>query len=144
MMPIWHIFFGALASIVLYLLEIDLILILIFFLASWFIIDLDHVLFYSVKYRNINPFKFWKVSLGKKTFRQDKKYKKPVWIFHSLEFLLILALLSFFNKIVFFVFLGFLFHLVFDWANLIYQKKQIHYKVSLIYTLINNRKLKSL
>ena len=143
-MPIWHIVFGAIASFILFLVGIDLLPVIVFFLSSWFLIDLDHAFYYVVKTKNFNPFKFWKISSSKRSLRKDPNVKKPIWIFHNVEFLLLLLIFSFFFKIVFFVFLGFLFHLFFDWIEMIYNKSKVYCKLSLISTLVKNKNKKDL
>jgi hypothetical protein len=145
MMPRWHFFFGLLASFVLYLSGFNLIHISIFFLASFLIIDLDHVPRFIFKEKSINPFKFYSWSLTKKnawrglSIAQKRSYKRPIFFFHNLETLLLLLLLSSLLPILYFVLAGFLFHLVTDLIYQHFQKEEKHYKISLIYTLVINR-----
>lgn len=139
MMPIWHILLGLFASLILFFSGIDLLLISIFFFSCWLIIDLDHVFYYMFKTKQINPLKFWTDSLEKKPLRKDKDVKKPIWVFHSLECLSFLLIFSFFSEFILFLLLGFIFHLIFDWIEIIYKKQEFYYKMSLIYTMVKNK-----
>jgi len=79
----------------------------IIFLSS-ILIDFDHILYYAK-----NNFK---------TFRADFKNKTPhLYIFHTLEFILLLIALSLFSEIFIFILIGCFFHISLD--ILIYLKK---------------------
>ncbi len=150
MMPRWHFLFGLLASLVLYFFGFNLINISIFFLASFLIIDLDHVPRFIFKEKSINPFKFYSWSLHRRDVwlglsrAQKRSYKKPIFFFHNIETLLVLVLLSPLLPLLYFVLAGFLFHLITDLIYQHFQKEEKHHKLSLIYTLLNNKNKKSI
>jgi hypothetical protein len=89
-------------------------------LFSSIFIDFDHYLYYVLRKKNLSLRKAysWFVRNGKKygkiPKRHKKKYYLSILIFHGIEPLLLLIILSFFSKIFFFIFLGFLLHLFSD------------------------------
>lgn len=118
-----HTLFGLVFAFVIWILfpQVNFLSALIIFFSS-VLIDIDHFLFYVFKEKDTS------LSLRKAVdwFLKQTKSPKPFsTIFHSVEFLLILAILSFYSKIVFFIFLGFVFHLITDIVFL-YIKGDIH------------------
>jgi len=107
---------------------------IIFFL-SGFLIDFDHCIEYSISKKDLNPFNAYKHNMDR--YRKNKKIiQKGEWndkiylhIFHTLEFILLLGILSFFSKIIFFVFLGVLFHTLLDFSSFSYYKIKYNRKV---------------
>lgn len=145
MKPSWHVFLGLIASSGLYLFNIDLIYILIFFISSFFFIDLDHVPRFVIKKRSLNPIKFFqehsfsKDNWNKLTRKQQEAYKKPIFFFHNIETLLVLLIISYFYYPIFFVFIGFVFHLICDLIYQHYHNHEKHYKLCLVYTIVKNK-----
>ena len=148
MHPKHHILLGTILSIICYLYfnNITLIPALVIWFSSWLIIDLDHVIRYTIKTKNINPIKFLKWSKQKEqkwkklTKKQKEKYKYPIFIFHNIEILIILLITALFFNMFFWVFIGFLFHLILDEIHLIYNNEKISTKISIIWILIYNSK----
>jgi hypothetical protein len=121
MNPPWHVFFGGLFSIFLFFLfpEIEMInLFLIFF--SSILIDVDHYLFYIYEKRGFSLRKAYAYFINhKKKWKNSerdsrKTFPTSFFIFHGLEVLLLLFALSFFFKPLYFIFIGFSFHLCLD------------------------------
>jgi hypothetical protein len=95
--------------------------VIIFFLAG-FLIDIDHIIEYGIARGDFNPWNAYKnlvtefkhkkscINNGK---TPNKAYRR-FHIFHSIEFIFLLGIVGFFSKIFFFVFLGFLVHIIFD------------------------------
>ncbi len=145
MMPKWHFLLGLIVSSVLYLFGFSLLEASLFFSASFFLIDLDHVPRFILKERSINPISFYRWSCERKvkwlklSQKEKSKYKKPIFFFHNIETLIILFFITIFYPLVLLILLGFLFHITTD---LIYQhfcKEEKQYKMSLIYTLVKNK-----
>ena len=120
MLPKWHFLYGYVFSIVLvYFFDFSLFAGLVVFLSSVFI-DLDHVLIYFLKTKNLNPWKFYSWSIERKekfdlvSFEKRKDFKRPHYIFHGIEFLVLLVLLSSLNIFFYWILLGVSFHLVLD------------------------------
>lgn len=105
------------------------------FLIAGIAIDIDHLFFFTIKHRTINPVKW--TEIGKK---MREKMQPGLYILHSPEFNLILMLLSFYNGIVYVIFLSNLIHVLLD----IYEHYQYHRnffwmkKWSIIYSSIYN------
>jgi hypothetical protein len=100
----------------------------IFFFLAGFLIDVDHNIEYALANKNLNPFKAYKDLLRMCEKSKDlidkgrlplKDYRR-FHIFHSLEFIFLLAIFSFFNKIVFLIFLGIFIHVILDLIDYFY------------------------
>lgn len=150
MMPKWHLLFGFILSYVLvYFFNFSIIYGVIVFLSSVFI-DLDHVLVYFLETKSLHPKKFWEYSISKKakwdnlTISEKESLKRTHFIFHGIEFILILILISIFVKILFLVLAGVLFHMVCDLIYLLYSGEHVSFKVSQFWLWHRNRSKKSL
>lgn len=93
--------------------------VLIFFFSS-FLIDVDHYTYYVLLEKDLSLKKAYKwfvmkrkklISLPKS---ERKKHAKGILIFHGTESLILLLTLSYFYHPFFFIFLGFLVHLIED------------------------------
>lgn len=137
MRPLGHILLSLAFSFILFLFKIPLIDILLFFFSSFFLIDLDHVPRFILKYRSLNPLKFYKKCIEEENSKQNQT--KPVFFFHNVETLVLLSIFSLFFPKVFFIFSGFLFHLCIDLIYIHIQRDHKYYKLSLILTLVRNK-----
>jgi hypothetical protein len=121
---------------------------LIVFLSNIFI-DIDHFFYYSLKNKKTFSIKSFKESYSwyksKSKFFNNlkkeelKKYYFGFYIFHGIEFLLLVFILSFFNKFFFFIFLGIGFHYTFDLIYALKEKWPLQ-KFSWIYSFIERKK----
>ena len=147
MLPKYHILFGLIFVAILYLIfpSISVLGLIIIFLSS-VLIDVDHVLYYSFKKRNLNPIKAYKWYMErlkefKKLSREQRRNFHPgFYLFHGVEWLILLFFLGTYLPFLFFIFLGFSFHLLLD---IIYEFYDIHttYKMSLILNRCKYKKL---
>lgn len=152
MKPYKHLIYGTIFSIFLYLIfpKLGLINIAIFWFSSWFIIDFDLIILYIIKKRSLNPKKLIEYKKKQKKLwsslspKEKDEYKYNIRIFHNLEIIVILTLLSVILPSLIFVVLGFVYHMIFDLVDLSDKKENILKKVSLIYVLIENKKRKEL
>tara|TARA_Y100000310_G_C20631812_1_gene789057 strand:+ start:411 stop:863 length:453 start_codon:yes stop_codon:yes gene_type:complete len=118
MFPKYHIIINLLISLPL-LFIINPFFILIFFLSS-FLIDVDHYLYYIVQENSFSLKKAynWFVIRDSKwrklSIKERRKHAYSIVIFHGLEIIAILSLLSAFYYPFFFIALGFFVHLVED------------------------------
>ncbi len=147
MHPKEHIIYGGLFAIICFFLFdiIGLIEALIIWVSSWFIIDLDHAIRYSVKTGNFNIVKFckwskkrgevWKLLPGHK----KKEHQHPIFIFHGIEALIILFLLGLIWNIFNWILIGFIFHLILDLVSLYIDNENVLYKMSVILVFFRNR-----
>ncbi len=123
MYPTQHILAGLLFSAVLLLLypTIGFLGAVIIFLVS-FGIDVDHYFFYIFKKRDFSFQRAYQYSIeqGKIARAQGKQYSAPLNIFHTVEALLMMGILSLYNRIMLFIFLGALFHFILDFWYTVY------------------------
>ncbi|MEK6817340.1 MAG: hypothetical protein AABX80_00920 [Nanoarchaeota archaeon] len=143
MLPKYHILFGFLFALFLFLI-FNFIGLFGFFIifASSVLIDIDAYLNYiftkkdfslrnAIKYLSEKRRKAINLSKEKKT-----KIQSMIRVFHGVEVLLILFILGIFvNKIFLFIFIGFSFHLFLDLIEMIYYKFRIA-KISTLYDFI--------
>jgi hypothetical protein len=123
---------------------------LIFWISSWFLIDLDHAVRFTLLKRSVNPFRFLvnsvkekkKIISSVKSGKRDFAY--PFFMFHSVEVVVVIFILGNYFSVLFYVALGFLFHLIYDWFNLAKAGLDVFSKVSIIYLIIRNKNKKSL
>lgn len=117
MLPKVHIILGVLFSVLVWqLFQTTLLQAIIIFLAS-FLIDVDHYLDYAYHKRDIslkNSY-FWNKNL-------PIDHKALLHIFHTIEFFILIAILSIFYKFFVLILLGFLFHSIFDLSEILRAK----------------------
>ena len=135
MLPKWHILFGAIFSMLVYFIfNINLFQVSLIFLASIFI-DFDHYLFYVFRKKDFNLKRayIWHKSL-------PKDHKPLMQIFHTIEFFIIIFLLSFIWIGFLFILIGLLLHSIIDLIDMIYSKKFNGREFSLIRYLVRDKK----
>jgi len=141
--PSYHIFFGFLFSIFLLFLfpEIGVKNLTMLFLAA-VLIDVDHYLFYIYQKKDFNLRRAYDYFIANK--KKWKEFGKigncplpsQLCIFHGLEVLLVVFILSFFFNPLYFVFIGFSFHLLLDLAEQAVYSDKIK-KVSIVSDFLN-------
>jgi hypothetical protein len=149
MLPKYHILFGIIFIAILHFAfpSISFLELSIIFLSS-VLIDVDHVLYFFLKKGSLNPTKAyrWYMERRKNFNKLPREQKKQTYsgffLFHGIEILTFLFLLSNYIPILFFVFLGFSFHFFLDIIHEIYDKGTID-KSSLLWNYHRFRKLKS-
>jgi len=99
----YHFFVGLIISLILYPLY-GLNVLIIFF--ANLLIDIDHYILYIFKFKSLDV-----VRAHNYFFNEEKPF---LLFFHTVEFLLVLLLLSFYSKLAFFVLIGALAHLLLD------------------------------
>ena len=145
MLPKYHIIFGFLFSLILFLIfpSINIFEVSIIFFSS-FLIDVDHYLYYVFKNKIFSINKAYNYFFEKRKKLLAKNLKEKIvnqanplmYIFHGIEVLLIFFILGLFvNKIFLFIFMGFSFHLFLDVLEQIYYGFRIA-KISLIFDFI--------
>jgi hypothetical protein len=151
MYPRYHIIFGFILSIVLFLVfpAINLIGAGIIFLSS-FLIDADHYIYCLFKKRDLNFSHALKhfIDARKKISRMPKSKRKDYYsgfcFLHGIEILIIFLLLGIsLSRYFLFVFIGFALHIVLDISEELYYHQRID-KISLIYDWFKFKKLKVL
>lgn len=84
----------------------------IFVLIGGIFIDVDHYLLYYSWFKKTNFLKAYKYFI--KFNRYPEKFLNAFCLFHSIEFLILLVVLSFFFESVFLITIGVTFHYIFD------------------------------
>jgi hypothetical protein len=145
MLPKWHVLIGLLVTILLKLTtSIEPLLLLAFFLAT-FLIDIDHYFFFVLRKKNFDPFSSYNWFIEKEKeylripFNERQRYKKPVMIFHGIEFWALLVLLSFASEVFIMIFWGIMVHMLADFACLFLKNEPFYQKFSQIWLCIENR-----
>lgn len=132
MLPLAHLFLGLIFVIILKFLASLTIAQLTIIFASLFLIDIDHWFVYLFKKRDFNPVNAYRWFLS---FQKLKKKPKFLCIFHTIEFFILMILLSLKYQIFQFILIGALFHLCLDITDSII-RKEYKKEVSLIYSII--------
>ena len=150
MLPKWHILIGfAVAYLLTYFFNFSLIAGFIIFLSS-FLLDFDHYLLYVYKTRNFSLRKAYNQAItdgkkwGKLLVQQKSQYKLKIFLFHGIEFFIILIALSQFSIFFLWVLIGFLIHMAADIPDLIYKKFPVYAKLSQIVVWQTNKSKKKL
>jgi len=145
MLPRQHAAIGAIASLLLYLLTpITITQTIIIFLAS-VLLDFDHYLYFIITKKDFSLTKAynWFVRKKKKWLAlpkdQKPKYKKTIFLFHGIEFFIILTILTYFFPPVIFILLGFLIHMIVDFIDILIIKEPFYIKFSQLYLYFQNK-----
>lgn len=148
MLPKYHIISGILLSLALYFLHnLTYLQAFIVFLAA-FLIDIDHYLIYVIKkkdfsIRNSMNFFYWKSKEWlKMSVKERKKYKRSIFIFHGIEFWVILFFLYFYVPEILFIAYGFALHMILDYIDLFIKREPLIVKFSQLYVYFTNKKKK--
>ncbi|MBI2629199.1 hypothetical protein HYW74_03895 [Candidatus Pacearchaeota archaeon] len=152
MLPKTHIILGLIFALVFWYLfpQIGFLGFVIIF-ASSVLIDVDHYLFYVWLKKDWNYFhaKKWfmikTMEFRKMTKEKRKRLAKAVpCIFHGIEAVIILLILSFFSNIFFFILIGFLFHEFLDLIGIIYWGYDLNHILSQTHNILNYKKEKDI
>jgi hypothetical protein len=144
MYPKYHIIFGAIITLIIYLIiPITLLQATIIFFSS-VLIDFDHYLLYILKKKNLSLKKAIKLFVNDREkflkLKEKSKFKYHIIIFHGVEFWIILLILAQFYSVIYYVLIGILIHMVFDLIEVIYLKMPIYTKISQILVYLRNKK----
>jgi membrane-bound metal-dependent hydrolase YbcI (DUF457 family) len=146
MLPKWHALFGAVFVLLLvFIFKINMFQAALVFLSSIFI-DIDHYFYYLVKKKGLNlktAYKFF-IESEKRwlslPLEKREEYKRIIVIFHGIEFLLLITILSFLFPIIFWVFLGVLVHILVDLFEIhFFYNEPLYSKLSQVYVYITNK-----
>lgn len=118
MLPKWHILLGAVFSLLLWPV-FGLGSLIIF--ASSFLVDFDHFLFYIKRTKNYNLLKAYSFL---KKFAEKRKKEPPLFIFHVIEFWILLFVASLFSKFVSLAFIGIALHMFLDFLDDAFKKRR--------------------
>ena len=123
------------------------------FLIIWFssvLMDFDHYAYYVFKKKDfsLRKARVWFFEHGERIDsikkEERKKYKEIILLFHGIECVVFLIILSRINVFFSYILFGVLIHLFLDYANSIYYKNWFSRKLSQIYVIVGNRNKKVL
>ena len=90
-------------------------------LIGGFFIDVDHYFLYIVRLKRFNLIEAYRYVKEK---CEKKEFKDTLCIFHTIEFIILLAILSFYFKFIFLILIGLILHMILDSAYLINHKER--------------------
>jgi len=143
MLPRWHVLFGGIFTIIIWIISpnIGLINLLLLFFSS-FLIDFDHYLVFIKKHKRLSlkcATNYYN-ELGHKEHREHIKgirNKGHFFIFHTLEFQVLIALLGLIWIEFFYIFLGMVFHSLLDIGWMLH-KDRLYRREFFLYNWIKN------
>lgn len=150
MYPRWHIIVGLLVAELIFLVfpSIGVPGFLAIFFSS-FLMDIDHYVYYIARKKSLcfSGSLKWFSDINEVSKRVPKKDRKHfysgIYFLHGTEALVILIVLTFFNKLFFYVFLGFIVHQILDLVELIILKESPDKIISFFYSLYRTKYKKS-
>ncbi len=110
-------------------------------LISGFFIDFDHILFYWFRFKSFNLNRAYNYFRDITLKRDIKEYKKVFRIFHSVEFITLISILTFYHKIFLILLIGLIIHIIMDIIH-DYPKFKTLKPLSLIWYLKNVKEQK--
>ena len=100
---------------------------------SGFLIDGDHYLWYILKFKNFSFRKaYW--------YHVEHKGKSKLHIAHTIEFWILLAILSFYFRFFYFILIGVIFHNILDFIHIYIMKFPKNRPISITGWLIRHSK----
>ena len=94
----------------------------IYIMVGGFLIDIDHYLWYILKYKNFSIKNTYKLS-------KNNKILYRLHIFHLIEVLILCIILSFFSKIFLLITIGLVIHHAMDFYHMIYNLGKLNLRV---------------
>jgi len=150
MHPKEHLIIGFVASlIIVFVFDLGFMIWVAIFLGSIFI-DLDHAMRYTIKTKNFNPFKFWKWSMKEIEEKRSiplnkrKSYRQPIFIFHGVEFWLIILILGYWHPVFLWILLGMMIHIFSDHIDLYIRNEPHDFKLSVLWAVWKNKSRKDM
>jgi len=138
MYPQTHFMFGLLFMLLLKIFSpLSPVAIITIFLAS-ILIDVDHWFVYVKEKKDLSVKRAynWFVEHAEEHKKQNRMF---LCVFHTIESVILLVILSFFSQIIFYITIGFSFHLLFDFIYSYLYKKESRKPLSIIYWVFSNK-----
>lgn len=132
MFPQEHIIYGVVFSVLMNLFifpGLNMIAIALIFLST-VAVDVDHYVLYAYRHKDLNlgrAVNYFK-DMCEKLKDKTKNARAPLLLLHTVEFLAILVVLSFYSKYFVFIAAGVAFHIALDYCHM--RKHNIHDRVS--------------
>jgi len=135
MLPKAHFFFGFLLVLLSWFIfpNITWFYILLIFLSSIFI-DVDHYIWYVFVKKD------WSLKNAYYYLKNDSIEQHQLMIFHTIEFIIIIGLFSFIWIGFYYIFIGIVYHSIFDIIDMVKHRNVMCREYSLIYHFIRKKK----
>ena len=108
-------------------------------LIGGFLIDIDHYFWYVCKYKNFNLIKSYEFFMRNLKLNEFTNVTGILLIFHTIEFFLIMLLLSFYNEFALIFTIGLLSHYLLDFIWFYFILKKFMLNHSVIWWIIKNK-----
>ena len=112
----------------------------VFVFIGGFLVDVDHVLDYYIRYRKLDLGATYEHYMRENVTPNLNEYKAALRVFHTVEFIGVIAILSFFNEAFLALFIGLILHFIMDIRNEMKLFKELH-NYSLIKRLVKQKAL---
>ena len=126
MIPRWHILFGAIFTILVWIVfpNISPVFYWVIFLST-FMIDIDHYLLgvaKTGKWGLFSSLEYFRMLVKKEKHNKMRGIRKKgnLFVIHTIEVLAVLGVLGYYSDWIFYMFVGFIFHFLVDLVGLIY------------------------
>jgi hypothetical protein len=88
---------------------------LLLMLVGGVIFDLDHILYFVLAYKtfDLNKMVLWGL-------REYHSMKTKIYIFHTVDFMLVLGCIAYFDRPIIYLFVGYVLHCICDWIRASY------------------------
>ena len=110
----------------------------LFAIAGGVLIDIDHYLWYICKYKNFSMFKAYKLFIKNIETNKYTNVTGILLVFHTIEFLLIMAFLSFYFKSALAFTIGLSSHYILDFIFLYFAAKRFIVNHSIVNWIFKN------
>ena len=108
-------------------------------LASGVLIDIDHYFWYICKYKKFGLLSCYRFLVVESEKNNWKDVTGALFVFHTIEFILLVILLSFYNQLALIFAIGLFFHYLMDAIFLYTVPKRFIINHSIISWIINNK-----
>lgn len=111
----------------------------LFALVGGYLVDVDHLIFYWIKFKSLNIKQAYRYFRGILQRKDVEEHNTVIAVFHSLELMGLLIVLSFYHIVFFVILIGLIVHVILDMIA-IHQKFKVWIHLSLIKSLKNVKK----
>lgn len=111
----------------------------LFALVGGYLVDVDHLIFYWIKFKSLNIKQVYRYFRDIVQRKDVEEHNTVIAVFHSLELMGLLIVLSFYHIVFFVILIGLIVHVILDMIA-IHQKFKVWIHLSLIKSLKNVKK----
>ena len=112
--------------------------VLIFYIGG-VLVDTDHYMWFIAKYKKISPLKCYNFYMFESPRQSFKPIIGALHVFHTFEYLTLIAVLAFFNNYIFIYLIGLLGHYLLDLAWHVFTAKRVILNHSIVSWIFKNK-----